>query len=121
MESKGSEIFMTDEIRSTPRRQLLLLGLPYGLSNATLLAGLSSSPTDRTETAPQLPALPEKPVEAPQGPIGPDVVASLEHPVSSRPGIQWVRRKDPVPSPINHCPCGRRISANKDHCAGCAE
>lgn len=112
---------MSDEIRSTPRRQRFIFGLPYDLSDATLLAGLSpAGRTGRTETAPQLPAPPEKPVESPSGPIGPDVVASLERPVSSRPGIQWVRRKDPIPSPINHCPCGRRISANKTHCKECA-
>lgn len=106
---------MADE--STPRRQRILLGLPYGLSSATILAGLSA--TSRIETAPQLPAPPEKPVEAPQGPIGPDVTASFERPKSSSPGKLWVRRKDPVPSVIKHCPCGRRISGNKDYCAGC--
>jgi len=111
---------MLDEpIRSTPRRQRILLGLPYGLSSATILAGLTA--TGRTETAPQLPAPPEKPVDVPPGPIGPDVIPSLERPVSSHPGIQWVRRKTPAPSPIAHCPCGRRISSNKTHCAWCAE
>jgi hypothetical protein len=108
---------MTDEPITTPRRQRILFGLPYGLSFATLSAGLTA--TGRTETAPQLPAPPEKPVEAPQGPIGLDVVASLERPTSAHPGIRWVRRKTPAPKPIKHCTCGRRISANKDHCAQC--
>ena len=113
---------MSDEpIRSTPRRQRLLLGLPYGLSSTTILAGLSTALTGRglTETAPQLPTPPEKPVEAPSGPIGSDVTASFERPTSSSPGKLWVRRKDAIPSVIKHCPCGRRISGNKDHCAGC--
>ena len=109
---------MADEPITTPQRQRIKRGLPYGLSSATLLAGLS--PTGRTETAPQLPAPPEKPVEAPQGPIGPDVTASFERPTSSSPGKLWVRRKDAVPSVIKHCPCGRRISGNKTHCARCS-
>lgn len=97
---------MSDEPISTPRRQRILLGLPYGLSNATLLAGLSAAGVD-TSTAPKLPPAPEKP-------------EAIERPTSAHPGILWVRRKDKTPSTIRFCTCGRRISANKDQCARCS-
>ena len=127
---------MSDDPITTPRRQRFLFGLPYGLSSATILAGLSTTPTGRTETAPQLPAPPEKPVEAPPGPIGPDVIASFERPTSSceqappvpvlappkpitswNPGLYTTTRR--LHQELNHCTCGRWISANKTHCARC--
>jgi hypothetical protein len=94
---------MTDEIRSTPRRQRILFGLPYGLSNATLLAGLSG----KVETSPDLPAIPK-----PTMTIG-EADAHLQafHNLFPR----W------KPSGTGQCPCGRRISANKIHCARCAK
>lgn len=99
----------------------LLLGLPYSLSNETLVKGLmAASGTNTTLPASERPPLPEKPVLPHPEALEPGII-NRQRPRSSGPGILWVRRKiRPHGTGTKQCTCGRPISTNKTACARCS-
>ena len=115
METRDSEIsgdFMSDgPIRSTPRRQRILLGLPYGLSAATLQL-MATSATGQLSPTREHPVLPEAPDETMDISRASDLLDTFERSFPRAPR---------QPTPARYCAsCSRRISNNKAFCARCA-
>lgn len=94
----------------TPRRQRILFGLPYGLSESILQLMMTEG-SGQLAPAREHPALPEAPDKTMDITRASDLLDTFER------SFPRVRRQ---PAPVRYCPCGRRISANKTHCAGCA-